>query len=106
MITYLEVLARSFDFKGRSSRKEFWIFAFVNVAINVVLAGITPWSFIYSLCLILPILALTVRRLHDSGKSGWSILLGLIPFIGAILLLILMLTEGTSGPNEYGEALE
>lgn len=57
---------------------------------------------LYSLALLIPGLAVRVRRLHDIGKSGWMILVGLIPLIGAIWLIVLYATEGTPGENQYG----
>lgn len=57
----------------------------------------------YSLAILVPTLAVTVRRLHDIGKSGWMYFVGLIPLIGGIWLLVLLVTEGNHGPNQYGE---
>lgn len=57
---------------------------------------------LYALATIIPNLAVTVRRFHDQDKSGWFILLGLIPFVGGLILLVFMLMEGTRGPNRYG----
>ena len=57
---------------------------------------------IYSLAVLLPAIGVTVRRLHDADKSGWLVLLGLIPFIGTIILFIICITPGTPGPNKYG----
>ncbi|MDY0077004.1 MAG: DUF805 domain-containing protein [Bacteroidales bacterium] len=65
-------------------------------------AGSGPISGIYSLALIIPSLAVAVRRLHDVGKSGWMILIGLIPLIGFIWLLVLMVTDSKPGENQYG----
>lgn len=64
--------------------------------------GFGPIYLFYGLVVFLPGLAVSVRRLHDIGKSGWMIFISLIPFIGSIWLLILMATEGDSGKNEYG----
>ncbi len=68
-------------------------------------AMIIPYGYIYllyALAVFLPSLALTVRRLHDVGKSGWFILIGLIPIVGAIWLLVLMVTDSAPRDNEYG----
>src|SRR5262245_29525103 len=58
--------------------------------------------YVYGLAVLLPGLAVAVRRLHDTARSGWWILIALVPFIGGIWLLVLMCLEGTSGPNQYG----
>lgn len=57
---------------------------------------------IYSLAALIPNLAVSVRRLHDTNKSGWMLLIGLIPIIGSIILIVFFCTEGTQGPNQYG----
>lgn len=107
------------DFSGRSRRKEFWMFQlgiFLLYIVVLVLSGIfgaidssgTLSGLIFGifaigmLGLIIPSLAVTVRRLHDQDKSGWMILLGLIPLIGSIILLVFYCTDGTPGPNQYG----
>jgi len=56
--------------------------------------------------MIVPSIAVAIRRLHDTNKTGWFLLLGLIPFVGAIILLVFYIMEGTNGPNEYGAAPE
>jgi uncharacterized membrane protein YhaH (DUF805 family) len=105
---YLKVLKQYADFNGRARRKEYWMFVLVNVIISLVLgviAGIIRMPIlgtIYSLAVLVPTIAVSVRRMHDIGKSGWVLLLGLIPLIGAIILLIWSATEGTSGSNPYG----
>lgn len=105
------------DFSGRSRRKEFWMFqlgifllyiavlvlAAILGAISETLSGIVMIIFaIAMLGLIIPSLAVAVRRLHDQDKSGWMLLLGLIPLIGSIILLVFYCTDGTPGPNQYG----
>ncbi len=57
---------------------------------------------IYGLAVLIPSLAVGVRRMHDQDKSGWFILLGLIPFVGPLILLVFFCLEGTNGPNQYG----
>lgn len=115
---YLDTLKYRFaDFDGRASRSEYWYFALFNFLIfftiamlSVFLTFITPklgfFGFgilsLASLALFIPSLALTVRRLHDTDKSGWLLLLGLIPLVGPIILLVFYLTPGTIGQNEYG----
>ena len=105
------------DFSGRSRRKEFWMFqlgifliyiavlilAAILGAISETLSGIVMIIFaIAMLGLIIPSIAVAVRRMHDQDKSGWMLLLGLIPLIGSIILLVFYCTEGTPGPNQYG----
>lgn len=108
---YLKVIKQYADFNGRARRTEYWIFVLMNFIITLILTsldnlmgsiGIGVLSLLYSFFIIVPSLAVTVRRLHDIGKSGWMILVVLIPFIGAIWLLILMATVGTSKENDYG----
>ncbi|MEN1785366.1 MAG: DUF805 domain-containing protein [Bacteroidota bacterium] len=113
---YLKVLKQYADFKGRARRKEYWMFTLFNIIIFVVLffmAGtlssviasedlILIPVVLYFFFMLIPLLAVTVRRLHDQNKSGWFYCVSFIPFIGRIWLLILMCTEGTAGPNQYG----
>lgn len=105
---YLKVLKQYADFNGRARRKEYWMFALFNLIITVglgVVAGIirTPiLGTLYTLAVLVPGLAVSVRRLHDIGKSGWTLLFGLIPIVGAILLIVWAASEGTSGNNPYG----
>jgi uncharacterized membrane protein YhaH (DUF805 family) len=112
---YLEVLKKYAVFSGRARRKEYWMFTLFNVIFaiaamiidNVVgLAikdvGYGPIYILYALATLVPSLAVSVRRLHDIGKSGWYILLGLIPCVGGIILLVFAVTAGDVGENEYG----
>jgi uncharacterized membrane protein YhaH (DUF805 family) len=114
---YLQVLKKYAQFSGRARRQEFWMFFLFNWIFIIVaiildnLAGttfddLTPYGLFYLLYvipIIIPGLAVTVRRLHDVGKSGWFYFIILIPLVGAIWLLILFCTEGVAGLNEYGE---
>jgi uncharacterized membrane protein YhaH (DUF805 family) len=112
---YLLVLKKYAEFNGRARRTEYWMFLLFHIIVAVAamlvdnLLGLTfgeiPYGFIYmayALATIIPGLAVTVRRLHDIGKSGWMILVSLIPLIGGIWLLVLMLTDSQPGNNEYG----
>jgi uncharacterized membrane protein YhaH (DUF805 family) len=112
---YLKVLRQYADFDGRARRKEFWTFALPNSAVAFVLYLIavlvnnfTFTIILYSivgiayLAILLPTLAVGVRRLHDTGRPGTFLLLALIPIVGGIILLVFMATEGTRGPNQYG----
>jgi uncharacterized membrane protein YhaH (DUF805 family) len=112
---YFKVLTQYADFKGRARRMEYWMFVLFNMIFALIvmaldnLLGLTveglPYGyiyFVYVLFVFIPNLAVAVRRLHDTGKSGWMILVGLIPLIGAIWLLVLLVTDSKPGTNLYG----
>lgn len=112
---YIKAIKQYADFKGRARRAEFWYFTLFNMIFGILaiildnLSGLTiPGEiygmiyFIYVLATFIPSLALTIRRLHDVGKSGWFYLIGFIPLIGAIWLFILFLREGEAGVNKWG----
>lgn len=113
---YLNVMTKYADFNGRARRKEYWmftlfnsIFAFAAIFLDNILdlsfrgTPYGPIYVIYVLAVFLPGLAVSIRRLHDIGKSGYMILLSFIPVVGTIWLLILMATESSPEDNEYGE---
>lgn len=101
---YVEVLKKFGDFKTRSTRAEFWVFVLVNIIVSVLIGLISQnLSYIYSLVVLVPSLAVGARRLHDIGKSGWLQLLGLIPLIGAIVLIIWWAQEGHQETNKWGD---
>ena len=107
-------------FTGRARRKEFWmfyLFIFVGVIVAIILdnvLGTTIESMRYKgmgyglftilvyLAILIPTLAVVVRRLHDIGKSGWWICIGFIPLIGSIWLIVLLATDSQPGENQYG----
>ncbi|AXF19244.1 DUF805 domain-containing protein [Burkholderia pyrrocinia] len=110
------VLNQYAKFEGRARRAEYWYFALLSGILSVVgqvigamgrdagvitllLLGVI---FLISLALIIPGIAVSVRRLHDTGRSGWFLLIGLIPIVGGILLLVWMCSRGTEGPNRFG----
>ncbi len=115
---YKSVLTKNYaDFTGRARRAEYWWFVLINLGVIfgiVVLAIILSGSndslaglggilyVVYVLGIIVPSFAVTVRRLHDTGKSGWMLLIGLIPFVGPIILLVFYFTDGDPGANQYG----
>ncbi|MBI9077484.1 MAG: DUF805 domain-containing protein [Desulfatibacillum sp.] len=106
---YLDVLKKYTAFSGRAGRTEYWMFMLFNflvacgLAIIESLIGLTGMiSTLYSLAVLLPSLALCFRRLHDIGKSGWWVLIGLIPAIGAIVLLIFAVLPSQPASNQYG----
>ena len=107
---YLEALKKYATFSGRARRKEYWMFFLINISISIILA-LSPFAigavggvlyFIYVIAMIIPGLALAVRRLQDQGKQWTWIFVGLVPFIGGIWLLVLMCTEGSQGENKFG----
>ena len=100
------------NFNGRASRKEYWmfylfymIFAIVAMVVDVIL-GFGFVYLLYVLALLIPGLAVGIRRLHDVGKSGWWLLISLIPLIGAIWIIVLLATDGTADNNIYGPTLK
>lgn len=112
---YLKVLKQYADFSGRARRTEYWMFVLFNfifglvaIALDNVLGiainniGYGPIYGIYTLAVLIPGLAVSVRRLHDVGKSGLMLLIILIPLIGVIWLLILSLTDSQPGTNQWG----
>ncbi len=106
---FLKALKQYTDFNGRARRTEYWmytlfyvIFSYAAVMLDYLLGTTSVFTGIYSLALLLPTIAVGVRRLHDIDKSGWMMLVGLIPLIGQIWLIILFVKEGTPGSNEYG----
>ena len=112
---YLAVLKNYAGFSGRARRKEYWMFFLFNMIFAIVAmildnvlgiaiegVGYGPLYGLYALAVLIPGLAVSVRRLHDVGKSGWMLLIALIPLIGAIWLLVLMLTDSNPGENQYG----
>jgi uncharacterized membrane protein YhaH (DUF805 family) len=96
-----------FDFVGRARRKEYWMFLLINVIVSLVLGvvlSLIKMGFlanIYSLAVLLPSLGLTARRLHDIGKSGWFMLIAIIPVVG-LYLIYLLAQDGEPGFNAYG----
>ncbi len=107
---YREVLKKYAVFSGRSGRAEYWYFFLFNIIISIALHIISSaigdemniLSLIYGLAILVPGLAVIVRRLHDIGKSGWMILILFIPFIGVIWAIVLLATKGQPGENKYG----
>lgn len=112
---YLIALKKYAVFTGRSSRSEYWYFVlfyilltiaftFIDVMIGTydTVAAIGLFSGVFALAMLIPQLAVAVRRLHDTDRSGWWILIGLIPLIGAIVLLVFTVQDSTPGENQYG----
>ncbi len=121
---YIAALKKYATFSGRSRRSEYWYFVLFNFFASILAVFIDralgttfnvtdlngdpvffPYGyiyFIYAIFTLIPSLAVTIRRLHDVGKSGWFIFIILIPFVGAIWLLVLFFTDSKFGPNQYG----
>ncbi len=109
MAWYLMVLKQYAAFGGRSRRKEYWMFFLFNlivVAALTILDGIvgSPGILvaIYGLAVLVPSIAVGVRRLHDTDRSGWWLLISLVPVIGSIVLLVFMVQDSRTGDNQYG----
>jgi uncharacterized membrane protein YhaH (DUF805 family) len=116
-------LRRYAEFTGRSRRKEYWMFYLLNILVSlfvglVFVVGysadmsqsemdtyLMPVFYVacaYALATLIPGLAVTVRRLHDTDRSGWNILWGLVPLVGGFILLYFYVTDGDQGPNRFG----
>lgn len=113
------VIDNYFNFEGRARRSEYWYFTLVNLIILLgiyaigaigilaeleiilILTGIVMFAF--AILLIIPSISVAIRRLHDTNKSGWWYLIGLIP-LGGIVLLVFYCTEGDRSTNEFGES--
>lgn len=113
---FIEVLKKPLEFRGRARRKEYWYFFAVSVVITLVLTLIDQglgWynsnsaigilSGVFSLFIILPSLSVTVRRLHDMGRTGWWVLLFFVPVAGFFIILCFLAFNGTAGANKYGD---
>lgn len=112
---YLEVLKKYAVFSGRARRKEYWFFALFNIIIGLALtfidfstglydveSEIGLLSSLYSLAVLVPSIAVTIRRLHDTSRTGWWFLIAFVPIIGVIVLLVFMVFDSTPGDNQYG----
>lgn len=104
---YLQVFSKYAVFSGRARRSEYWYFVLFNALITPVIYLISIPLFaipgiLYSLAVFIPAMAVVVRRLHDTGRSGWNMLWAFLPIIGSILLLVYLLQDSTIGENKYG----
>src|SRR5947209_12237374 len=112
MNAYIYCMRHYADFSGRASRSEYWLFVLVFLIIYAVCFAIDyntsgfgqlmPLITIAYLAHFIPGLAVLVRRLHDVDRSGWWMLISLVPVLGSIWLLVLLCSEGTYGPNQFG----
>jgi uncharacterized membrane protein YhaH (DUF805 family) len=110
---YLEVLKKYAVFDGRARRSEYWYFTLINIGAALVLAvldaiirkitglGFGPLGMIYSLAILAPAIGVSVRRLHDTNRSGWWLLLALVPLAGLVLLWFLA-QDSEPAQNRYG----
>lgn len=107
-------LKRYAQFTGRSRRKEYWMYILLIIVATVVamiVDGIIgmqvagpygPLYLIVALGTLIPSIAVAIRRLHDTDRSGWWVLIALVPLVGGIILIVFMATDGTKGPNRFG----
>lgn len=89
-------------FQGRARRSEYWFWALFTFLIAITIGLIPIIGFIINLALVIPSIAACVRRLHDTGRSGWLYLLNLIPLVGGIILLVFCVQDSHPGANQYG----
>ena len=106
---YVGVLKKYAVFEGRARRKEFWMFCLFNMIIGIVFSILGNIGFffnviygIYGLAILVPSIAVGVRRLHDTNRSGLFLLLALIPLVGAIILIVFLAQDSAAGDNKYG----
>ena len=112
---YIKALKQYTDFGGRARRKEYWFFTLFNILFTIVISvfdvmfgtidmqtGVGLLGVVYMLLLLIPGTAVLVRRLHDTGRSAWWLLMFLIPLLGFVVLFIFLLLDSEDGENEYG----
>ena len=113
---YIGVLKKYAEFGGRAQKAEYWYFLLFTILVSIVLGiidritgsfmpkvGMGLLGALYSLAVFIPSLAVSIRRLHDTGRSGWWLFIGLIPLVGAIVLIIFMVQDSNPGENQYGQ---
>jgi len=110
--SFFTVLKKYADFSGRSRRREYWMFVLANLIVAAILGILSRIpilglifaiaSGLYGLAVLIPGIAVSIRRLHDTDRSGFMLLLCLIPLVGAIIVLYFAIQEGTQGENQYG----
>ena len=109
MYWYLEVLKNYAVFSGRAKRTEYWMFFLFNfiIAFGIgfvegILGGPGVIGLLYGLLVLIPGIAVSVRRLHDTGRSGLWLLISFVPLVGIIVLLVFMVQDSVPGQNQYG----
>jgi len=115
---YISVLKKYAVFNGRASRSEYWWFVLMNIIISFVIGfvegllgiitetGLGPISMVYALAILLPAIGVSIRRLHDTGRTGWWLLLSFVPIIGFLVLIVFYILDSEPGANEYGEPVK
>lgn len=112
---FLMAMKKYADFAGRSRRSEYWYFVLFYFLIYIGLAivdgisgaynaraGIGMLGGLFAIAMLIPSLSVSVRRLHDTDRSGWWVLINIIPLIGAIIFLVFAVQDSTPGDNQYG----
>lgn len=105
---FVEVLKKYAVFSGRARRQEYWMFTLIAslIYLGLIVLGLAMDTevpeLVFFAATFLPSLAVSVRRLHDTGRSGWWVLIGMVPCVGSIVIIIFMATEGERGENRYG----
>lgn len=106
---YMDVLKKYAVFVGRAHRQEYWMFVLFSVIISLVLSAVETilglpgiLSIIYGLGVLVPSIAVGVRRLHDTDRSGWWTLVSLVPILGIIILIVFLAQDSKPGSNQYG----
>ena len=105
---YITVLRKYAEFDGRARRSEYWYFILVNFMVTLLFSGLgLAFGFmemgnVYSLAVFVPSLAVSVRRLHDIGKTGWNYFWVFVPIVGWVILIVYHARDGVVGENEYG----
>ena len=112
-IALFEIIKKYAKFEGRANRTQYWYFVLTEILAFFILVDLCVIPFVNIIAglallvlwlgLIVPGIAVAVRRLHDTNRSGWWLLLCFVPFVGAIVLLVWMCSEGTKGANKYGD---
>ena len=106
---YLGCWKKFAEFSGRARRQEYWMFMLFNFLVSVAIGIVDGFlgtggslGGLYSLAVLVPSLAVAARRLHDTDRSGWWMLIALIPFVGWIILLVFLCSDSTPGANRFG----
>ncbi len=105
---YTDVLKKYAVFNGRATRKEYWMFFLFNIIASIIVSiidntlNIGFLAMLYSLAVIIPSIAVAARRLHDTGRSGWWLLICLVPFIGVIVFIVFAVQDSQPNENKYG----
>ncbi|MGR5068852.1 DUF805 domain-containing protein [Vibrio alfacsensis] len=113
---YLGVIRNYTGFSGRARRQEYWYFTLVNILVNLVMNIIDRimgnvfqienfglFGVLYALFILIPSLAVTVRRLHDTDRTGWWVFIAIIPIIGFLVMLYFLVQDSEEGTNQYGD---